>query len=148
VVLIVVAPLRAITSMTSEKRLPSIKQWSIWLKVCLSGKCQVWRWIRLCLKYDKSRQVWGHFHLYSHAGCACLSLADVRFPGQLLRLRLPSPTSRHDLGRLRMPAPAAHKINPWPPFLSHLLVNLCWWESSWKICLLFWLRRDARWLVL
>jgi hypothetical protein len=41
-----------------------------------------------------------------HAGCACLSLADVRFLGQLLRLRFPSPTSRHDLGRLYMPASA------------------------------------------
>jgi hypothetical protein len=98
-----------------------------------------------CLR--QSRPVCGHFHLYSHAGCACLSLADVRFPGQFLRSRFSSPTSRHDLGRLRMPAPAVHKINPWPPLLSHLLVHVCWWESSWKICLLFWLRRDARWLV-
>jgi hypothetical protein len=62
---------------------------------------------------------------YSHAGCACLSLADVRFPGQLLCSRLPSPTSRHDLGRLYMPAPAVHKIDPWPPLLSHLLVHVC-----------------------
>jgi hypothetical protein len=36
-----------------------------------------------------------------------------------------SPTSRHDLSRLRMPAPAAHKIDPWPPLLSHLLVHVC-----------------------
>jgi hypothetical protein len=34
---------------TSEKSLPSIKQWSIWLKVCPSGECQVWSWIRLCI---------------------------------------------------------------------------------------------------
>jgi hypothetical protein len=61
-----------------------------------------------CLR--QSQPVWGYFHLYSHAGCACLSLADLRFPGQLLRLRLPSPVSRHDLGRPRMPAPAVHKI--------------------------------------
>jgi hypothetical protein len=32
-----------------------------------------------------------------------------------------------DLGRLRMPAPAVHKIDPWPPLLSHLLVNVGWW---------------------
>jgi hypothetical protein len=63
--------------------------------------------------------------LYSHAGCAWLSLADVRFPGQFLRSRLPSPKSRRDLGRLRMPAPAAHKIDPWPPLLSYLLVHVC-----------------------
>jgi hypothetical protein len=44
---------------------------------------------------------------------------------QLLRSRLPSPTSRHDLGRLRMPAPAVHKIDPWPSLLSHLLVHVC-----------------------
>jgi hypothetical protein len=48
---------------------------------------------------------------------AVLSLSDVWFPGQHLRLRLPSPTSRHDLGRLRMPAPAVHKIDPWPLLL-------------------------------
>jgi hypothetical protein len=42
--------------------------------------------------------------------CACLSLADdVRFPGQLLRSRLTSPTSRHDLGRLRMPALVSYR---------------------------------------
>jgi hypothetical protein len=46
----------------------------------------------------------------------------VQFPSQLLRARLPSPTSRRDLGRLRMPAPAVHKIDPWPPLLSHLYV--------------------------
>jgi hypothetical protein len=51
----------------------------------------------------------------SHAGCACLSLADVRFPSQLLRSRLPSQTLRDELGRLRMPAPAVQKIDPWPP---------------------------------
>jgi hypothetical protein len=45
--------------------------------------------------------------------------------GSPVRLRLPSQTSRHDLGRLRMPAQAVHKINPWPPLLSHLLVHLC-----------------------
>jgi hypothetical protein len=50
-VLIDVCTLRAIKSMTSEKCLPSIKQWSMWLKVCPSGECQVWRWIRLCMKY-------------------------------------------------------------------------------------------------
>jgi hypothetical protein len=44
-------PLRAITSMTSEKCLPSMKQWSIWLKECPSWECQVWRWIGLCMKY-------------------------------------------------------------------------------------------------
>jgi hypothetical protein len=36
-----------------------------------------------------------------------------------------SPTIRHDLGRLRMPAPAVHKIDFWPPLLSHLLVHVC-----------------------
>jgi hypothetical protein len=50
-----------------------------------------------------------------------LSLADVRFPGQLLRLRLPSPTLRHNLGRLHMPAPAVHKIDPWPLLIDPLL---------------------------
>jgi hypothetical protein len=40
------------------------------------------------------------------------------FPANFLRSRLPSPTSRHDLGRLRMLASAVHKIDPWPPFLS------------------------------
>jgi hypothetical protein len=58
-------------------------------------------------------------------GCACLSLADVRFPSQLLRSRLPSPTSHHDLDRLRIPAPAVHKTDPWPPNLCHLLVHVC-----------------------
>jgi hypothetical protein len=36
-----------------------------------------------------------------------------------------SPFSRYYLGRLRMPAPAVHKIDPWPPLLSHLLVHVC-----------------------
>jgi hypothetical protein len=54
-----------------------------------------------------------------------LMQADVRFPGQLFRSRLPSPTSRHDLRRLRMPAPVFNKIVPWPPLLSHFLVHVC-----------------------
>jgi hypothetical protein len=29
-----------------------------------------------------------------------------------------------DLDRLRMSAPAVHKIDPWPPLLSHLLVHV------------------------
>jgi hypothetical protein len=31
------------------------------------------------------------------------------------------------MSRLRMPAPAPviHKIDPWPPLLSHLLVHVC-----------------------
>jgi hypothetical protein len=62
--------------------------------------------IAICLPTTKSTS---HFHLYSHAGCACLLLAGVRFPGQLLRSRLPLPTSRQDLGRLRMPAQAVYK---------------------------------------
>jgi hypothetical protein len=77
------------------------------------------RWIRLCMKNllliticlpAASRQ----------AGCTCPSLADVRFPGQHLCSRLPSLTSLYCLGRLRMPAPADHKIDPWPPLLSQL----------------------------
>jgi hypothetical protein len=32
---------------------------------------------------------------------------------------------QHDLGSLRMPAPAVQKIDPWPPLLSHLLVHVC-----------------------
>jgi hypothetical protein len=47
------------------------------------------------------------------------------FPGQLLRSFFPSPTSCHDLGWLRMSNPAVHKIDPWPPLLSHLLVHVC-----------------------
>jgi hypothetical protein len=46
------------------------------------------------------------------------------FPGQFLRSKLPSPTSRDDLSRLRMAALAVHNIDPLPPFLSHLLVNV------------------------
>jgi hypothetical protein len=81
-----------------------------------------------CLR--QSRPVLGHFHLYCHAGCICLSLADVRFPGQLLRSSLSSPASRHDLGRLRITAPAVHKIDPWPPLLSLLFMHVYWWERS------------------
>jgi hypothetical protein len=84
--------------------------------------------------------------LYSHTGCACLSLADVRFPGQLFRSRLPSPTSRNDLSRLRMPAPAVHKIDPWPSFLSHSkcmfvderLVEKCAFYSDYAKTLVDW----------
>jgi hypothetical protein len=78
------------------------------------------RHLPACGKVDQSEVIY-IFTLMQ----ACLSLADVRFPGQLLRSRLPSLTSRHDLGRLRMPAPAVHKIDPWPPLLSHLLVHVC-----------------------
>jgi hypothetical protein len=52
-------------------------------------------------------------------------MANVRFPSQILHSRLPSPTSRHDLGRLRIPAPAVQKIDPWHPLLNHLLVYVC-----------------------
>jgi hypothetical protein len=55
----------------------------------------------------------------------CLSLADVGFTGQLFRSRLSSPTSRYDLGRLGMLTSVVHKIDPWPPLLSHLLVHVC-----------------------
>jgi hypothetical protein len=52
-------------------------------------------------------------------------MADVRFLGQLLLPSFPSPTSRHDLGRLRLPVPAVHKIDPWPTLMSHFLVYVC-----------------------
>jgi hypothetical protein len=47
-----------------------------------------------CGKVDQSEAIF-ICTVYSHAGCVCLSLADVWFPGQLLRSRLLSPTSRH-----------------------------------------------------
>jgi hypothetical protein len=31
----------------------------------------------------------------------------------------------HELGRLRMSAPSVHKIDPWPPLMSHLMVHIC-----------------------
>jgi hypothetical protein len=40
----------------------------------------------------------------------CLPIVDVRFPDQLLRLRFPSPTSRHGSGRLCMLALAVQMI--------------------------------------
>jgi hypothetical protein len=67
----------------------------------------------------QSRPVLGHFHLYYHAGCACLSLADVAFASPITIM------SSHDFGRLCMPASAVHKIHPWPPLLSQLLVQVC-----------------------
>jgi hypothetical protein len=149
------APLRAITSRQKSVFRRSSSDRSgrrcVYLRIAKFGGGFIYAWSTYfwspfaCLQH--SRPVWGHFHLYSHAYCACLLLADVRFPGQLLRSCLTSPASRHDLGKLHLPAPAVHKIDPWPPLLSHLLVHVCWWESSWKICLLFWLRKDARWLL-
>jgi hypothetical protein len=69
---------------------------------------------------DESVSIWGVPGLEVDS-----FVQEVKVPGQLLHLRLPSPISRHDLGRLLMPAPAVHKIDPWPPLLSHLLVHLC-----------------------
>jgi hypothetical protein len=78
------------------------------------------RHLPACSKVDQSE---GIFICTLMQALLAYRMADERFPGQLLRLRLPSPTLRHD--RLRMPAPAVHKIDPWPPLLSDLLVYVC-----------------------
>jgi hypothetical protein len=52
------------------------------------------RYLPACGKVDQSEVIYICTLMQ-----ACLSLAYVRFPAQLLRSRLPSPTSRHDLGR-------------------------------------------------
>jgi hypothetical protein len=75
------------------------------------------RHLPACSKVDQSEAVF-----------ICTLMQAVlayRFPGLLLGSRLPSSTSRHELGKLRMPAPVVHKIDPWPPLLSHLLVHVC-----------------------
>jgi hypothetical protein len=89
--------------------------------MCPYGECQIWR----CLPVDQSEAIF----ICNLMQAVLAYRADVRFPRQLLRLRLSSPTLRHGLGRLRMPAPAGqlavYKIDPWPPLLSHLLVHVC-----------------------
>jgi hypothetical protein len=60
--------------------------------------------------FDRHLPACGKVDQFAGCACLCLSLADVRFlPGQLLRSPLPSPTSCHDWGKLRIPAPAVHK---------------------------------------
>jgi hypothetical protein len=82
---------------------PGLEVDSLVHEVCISD-----RHLPACGKVNQSEAIF----IYTHAGCDFLPLADVRFPGQLLRWRLPSPTSRPDLGRLRMAAAAVHKIDP------------------------------------
>jgi hypothetical protein len=104
------APLRAIAPMTSEKCLPSIKQYVLLIAICLPAA--------------KSTSLRPFSFELTCRLCLLLSLAYVGFPGQFLHSRHPSPTSRHDLGMLRMPAPAVHKIDSWPPLLIHLMVHV------------------------
>jgi hypothetical protein len=109
-VVVMFAPLRAITSMTSEKCLPVLEVDSFVQEVRTFD-----RHLPFCGKVDQSEAI-----LMCTLMQAVLAYRWLLygFPANFLRSRLPSPT-------VRMPTSAVHKIDLWPPLLSHLLVHVC-----------------------